>query len=346
MVYHLIDSLFLGRLLVTRISSDKIIPTGFSNLRFLHLEQLASCFRPPDCSVVRLPHQVPTTRSISSLAGNIRIPQYVLPPMASPRRVSLSSGIRAARAASIPGPAGPHGSPSPSPAPGRPSSSPFAVSEDENTIVPMSTMVRKPTSISRAPTSAEFHADEAVWKSAPVRASTASDFRDRLDYVSHYGKKEFCCRLLRAYGYMAAVGLTLDTSEADTDFTILLANLSYEEAARISPHDERAALQRLRFHVEGIGDPDSNRYWTRLRDVIIDETIGPAPQLAVFRKLGDKHLRMQPGYDDVNTQGGGPPPRPQAVGGDFPPRHPVVPSAGASRIRDEGALARLSEPWK
>ncbi|KAK3243206.1 hypothetical protein CYMTET_47125 [Cymbomonas tetramitiformis] len=57
-----------------------------------------------------------------------------------------------------------------------------------------------------------------------------------------------------------------------------------EEAARVSPHDGRTALQRIRFHVEGIGDPDSNRYWTRLRDVIIEETIDPAPQLTVSRK--------------------------------------------------------------
>ncbi|KAK3236271.1 hypothetical protein CYMTET_53573 [Cymbomonas tetramitiformis] len=72
----------------------------------------------------------------------------------------------------------------------------------------------------------------------------------------------------------------------------------YEESARVHPHDGRCALQRLRYHVEGIGDPDAHRFWVRLRAVVIDETVDPAPQLAVFRTLADKHRKLHPGYGD------------------------------------------------
>jgi len=78
------------------------------------------------------------------------------------------------------------------------------------------------------------------------------------------------------------------------------ALLLYEESAYVHPRDGRCALQRLRFHVEGIGDPDSHRFWIRLRAVIIDETIEPAPQLAVFRTFADKHRRLHPEYSDAN----------------------------------------------
>ncbi|KAK3238861.1 hypothetical protein CYMTET_51156 [Cymbomonas tetramitiformis] len=71
------------------------------------------------------------------------------------------------------------------------------------------------------------------------------------------------------------------------------------ESTRVHPHDGRCALhQRLRFHVEGIGDPDTHRFWVRLRATKIDETLEPAPQLAVVRTLADKHRRLHPEYSD------------------------------------------------
>ncbi|KAK3248514.1 hypothetical protein CYMTET_42026 [Cymbomonas tetramitiformis] len=74
----------------------------------------------------------------------------------------------------------------------------------------------------------------------------------------------------------------------------------YEESAEVHPRDGRCALQRLRFHVEGIGDPDAHRFWVRLRAVILDETVDPAPQLAAFRTLADKHKKLHPQYSDTD----------------------------------------------
>ncbi|KAK3275632.1 hypothetical protein CYMTET_16247 [Cymbomonas tetramitiformis] len=74
----------------------------------------------------------------------------------------------------------------------------------------------------------------------------------------------------------------------------------YEESAHVHPHDGRNALQRLRFHVEGIGEPDTYRFWVRLRAVIIDETVEPAPQLSGIRTFADKHRKLHPAYTDRN----------------------------------------------
>ncbi|KAK3272828.1 hypothetical protein CYMTET_18895 [Cymbomonas tetramitiformis] len=73
----------------------------------------------------------------------------------------------------------------------------------------------------------------------------------------------------------------------------------YEESSLVHPHDGHGALQRLRFHVEGIGNPDSHRFWVHLRAVILDETAEPAPQLAVFRTLADTHRKLHPGCTDT-----------------------------------------------
>ncbi|KAK3233112.1 hypothetical protein CYMTET_56564 [Cymbomonas tetramitiformis] len=73
----------------------------------------------------------------------------------------------------------------------------------------------------------------------------------------------------------------------------------HKESARVHPRDGRCALQRLRFHVEATTDPDTFRFWTKLRSTTIDETADPAPQLTVFRVLGDKHQRLHPSYDDA-----------------------------------------------
>ena len=74
----------------------------------------------------------------------------------------------------------------------------------------------------------------------------------------------------------------------------------YEESTRVHPRDGRCALQRLRFHVEGIGNADSKRFLKKLYAFTIDETTDPAPQLAVFRTIADKHRKFHPAYADLD----------------------------------------------
>ncbi|KAK3240489.1 hypothetical protein CYMTET_49666 [Cymbomonas tetramitiformis] len=74
----------------------------------------------------------------------------------------------------------------------------------------------------------------------------------------------------------------------------------YEESVEVHPRDGRCASQRLRFHVEGIGDPDTHRFWVRLGAIILDETVDPPQQLAAFRTLADKHKKIHPQYGDTD----------------------------------------------
>ncbi|KAK3283821.1 hypothetical protein CYMTET_8497 [Cymbomonas tetramitiformis] len=67
----------------------------------------------------------------------------------------------------------------------------------------------------------------------------------------------------------------------------------YQESACVHPRDGRCALQRHRFHVEATTDPDTFRFWTKLR-ATIDETADPAAQLTVFRVLGDNETPAAP----------------------------------------------------
>ncbi|KAK3233819.1 hypothetical protein CYMTET_55905 [Cymbomonas tetramitiformis] len=60
----------------------------------------------------------------------------------------------------------------------------------------------------------------------------------------------------------------------------------------------RCALRHLRYHAEGIGDPDAYRFSVRLRAVILAETVDPAPRLAVFRTFADKRRKLHPAYGD------------------------------------------------
>ncbi|KAK3269642.1 hypothetical protein CYMTET_21932 [Cymbomonas tetramitiformis] len=165
-----------------------------------------------------------------------------------------------------------------------------------------------------------------------------------MDYAFSYGEE--LAKLLRSHGFKPQKGFTLDGSDAEADFAILLSNLRhvlspishfeydklfdleheylvyhwslnellfnilkgvlqgtalalYRESARVHPRDGRCALQRLRFHVEATTDPDTFRFWTKLRSTVIDETADPAPQLTVLQVLGDKHQRLHPTYDDA-----------------------------------------------
>ncbi|KAK3286955.1 hypothetical protein CYMTET_5512 [Cymbomonas tetramitiformis] len=248
----------------------------------------------------------------------------------SAERISLASRLRAAR---------PTGGASPTPS----ASSPSGDSSGEP-VVPMSTLITRPTPVSRSPTTVEFHHNSGVWTSTPVRASQRAEFTEKLDYAFAYGEE--LAKLLRSHGFKSNVGLSLDGPDSETDFAVLLANMShvfgpisrdevfklldldfeyesyhytiseliftvlptvlrgmalslYEESAEVFPHDGRCALQRLRYQVEGIGDPDTHRFWVHLRSTVIDETIEPAPQLAVVRTLADiKHRRLHSDYSD------------------------------------------------
>ncbi|KAK3273977.1 hypothetical protein CYMTET_17816, partial [Cymbomonas tetramitiformis] len=147
-------------------------------------------------------------------------------------------------------------------------------------------------------TSAEFRADNSVWVSTPVRASQREEFADKIDCAFSYGEE-----LAKRHGFKANVGLTLDGPDAESDFAVLLANMSHvfgplsrNEIMKLL--DLEYEYERLRFHVEGIGDPDAHRFWVRLRAIILDETVEPAPQLAVVRTLADKHRKLHPGYTD------------------------------------------------
>ncbi|KAK3270984.1 hypothetical protein CYMTET_20645 [Cymbomonas tetramitiformis] len=76
------------------------------------------------------------------------------------------------------------------------------------------------------------------------------------------------------------------------------ALIVYHECARSHPADGSYALQRLRYEVEGGPDADGMRYWTQLRAVVLTETGDPAPQLALIRRLGDRHQKIKPAYND------------------------------------------------
>ncbi|KAK3235424.1 hypothetical protein CYMTET_54377 [Cymbomonas tetramitiformis] len=73
----------------------------------------------------------------------------------------------------------------------------------------------------------------------------------------------------------------------------------FHEVAEDHPTDGRFALQRLWYDVEGVPDADRNRFWGEIRNTILDETVDPAHQLAVIRKLGDKHRKIVQDCDDA-----------------------------------------------
>ncbi|KAK3248721.1 hypothetical protein CYMTET_41820 [Cymbomonas tetramitiformis] len=195
----------------------------------------------------------------------------------SPRLVVES--LRSARAAAASGtPAGSALPGSATPTPQRGSRTP---GQDPNPVVRMSALISKPTFISLAGTSADFHRDASVWESTPVRASQQYEYSERLDYAFTYGEE--LVKVLRSHGFKPQKCYTFDGPDSETDFAVLLGDLRH----------------RLRFHVEATTDPDTFRFWTKLRETKIDETADPAPRLTVLRVLGDKHQRLHPGYDDA-----------------------------------------------
>ena len=76
----------------------------------------------------------------------------------------------------------------------------------------------------------------------------------------------------------------------------------YHEVSLTNHGDGRYILRRLRYEVEGVPDPDTDRFWLKLRGTILDETTDPAPQLATIRALGDKHQHINGYTDDKRKQ--------------------------------------------
>ncbi|KAK3242192.1 hypothetical protein CYMTET_48104 [Cymbomonas tetramitiformis] len=93
-------------------------------------------------------------------------------------------------------------------------------------MVRMNIRVTKPTYVSDAATSAEFHRYASVWLSTPVRASQQYEYADRLDYAFSYGEE--LVKLLRSrHGFKPQKSYTFDCPDAETDFAILLSNLHH-----------------------------------------------------------------------------------------------------------------------
>ncbi|KAK3242175.1 hypothetical protein CYMTET_48113 [Cymbomonas tetramitiformis] len=128
--------------------------------------------------------------------------------MASTGRRSLGEALRSARAASASGtPSASVNSGSRAATPRQGLRAPGPTGPDP--VVRMDTLVTKPTYVSDAATSAEFHRDASVWQSTPVRASQQYEYADRLDYAFSYGVK-----LLRSHGFKPQTGYTFDGPNA------------------------------------------------------------------------------------------------------------------------------------
>ncbi|KAK3259242.1 hypothetical protein CYMTET_31757 [Cymbomonas tetramitiformis] len=253
--------------------------------------------------------------------------------MASARRETIGSALRAARtragASPSPSPTASHSSPSSSARPRR--------------IVGTSSLRAKPTSTIEAPTAFDFFNDPDVLVTTPVEEGREEEFRDQLSYAFTYGSD--LVSFLKSAGFKLPTGYTLDNATADADFAAFTTGLAhvmfpisyaesaklldlehdydfyhstvneilfcllphplrgnalsvYHECARTHPADGRYALQRLRYEVEGVPDADGMRYWTQMRAIILSETVDPAPQLATIRRLCERHHKLKPAYSD------------------------------------------------
>ncbi|KAK3270420.1 hypothetical protein CYMTET_21182 [Cymbomonas tetramitiformis] len=140
----------------------------------------------------------------------------------SPRPVL--GALRSARAA-----AAASGSPAGSALPGSAAPSPLGGSrtpvQNSDPVVRMSALISKPTFVSLAATSAEFHWDASVWESTPVRASQQYEYSDKIDYAFTYGEE--LVKVLKSHGFKPQKGYTLDGQDSETDFAVLLGNLRH-----------------------------------------------------------------------------------------------------------------------
>ncbi|KAK3272826.1 hypothetical protein CYMTET_18893 [Cymbomonas tetramitiformis] len=195
-------------------------------------------------------------------------------------RVSLASRLRAARSGSA--------SPDPSPGPDR------SEADADDPAVPMSTLISRPTPVSRAPTSAEFHADATIWSSTPVRPSQRSEFAEKLDYAFAYGEE--LAKLLRSHGFKVNVGLSLDGPDAEADFAVFRANMAhFIRATGAAPYN--AFVFMLRALATPIPTVSGFAF---VPSSVLDETVEPAPQLSGIRTFADKHRKLHSDYGDRN----------------------------------------------
>ncbi|KAK3249193.1 hypothetical protein CYMTET_41369 [Cymbomonas tetramitiformis] len=183
-------------------------------------------------------------------------------------RISLASGLRAARL---------HGGTSP----GSPASSP-SENASSDPVVPMATLLARPTPFSRSPTSIEFHNDATAWMSTPANVGLSldghgaeADCAVHLANMSHVlgpvSRDEVYKLLDLNFEYDAYHYVMNDPIHAMLPTVLRGMTLSlYDESTRVHPHDGRCTRQRLRFHVEGIGDPDTHRFWVILKYPLSD----------------------------------------------------------------------------
>ncbi|KAK3278110.1 hypothetical protein CYMTET_13917 [Cymbomonas tetramitiformis] len=146
------------------------------------------------------------------MASSRRSPRPVVESLRSARAAAAASGTPAGSA--LPGSA--------APSPQRGSRTP---SQDPDPVVRMSALISKPTFISLAATSADFHRDASVWASTPVRASQQYEYSERLDYAFTYGEE--LVKVLRSHGFKPQKGYTFDGPDSETDFAVLLGNLRH-----------------------------------------------------------------------------------------------------------------------
>ncbi|KAK3236157.1 hypothetical protein CYMTET_53684 [Cymbomonas tetramitiformis] len=246
--------------------------------------------------------------------------------MPSSDRPSLGSVLRAGRTRTSPSPVPLGTLPSPDPV-HSPASGTTEPGVDPDPIVRTSSLIRRPVPVSRAATSADFHRSASEsWTSTPVRASQRYEFLDEQKYAFTYGEE--LVKHLRSYGYKPAVGYTLADPDAETDLAVLLANLaqvlspiSHFEIEKLLDLDYEydsyhLALNELVFNIVPTvlrgtslslyeestrGHPRDGRIGVKkLYAFTIDETTDPAPQLAVFRTIADKHRKFHPAYADLD----------------------------------------------
>ncbi|KAK3235444.1 hypothetical protein CYMTET_54338 [Cymbomonas tetramitiformis] len=232
--------------------------------------------------------------------------------MSQLRQKSLAEALRTARKA---------GASSPSPTPGDGRSPTPGSTPEKRRIATMASQRSTPTSSRPAPSPFEFFNDPSVLVSTLVELGREEEFAENLSYAFAYSTdlSDFTV-LLAGLGHVlfpisyAEFSKLLDL-ENDHEFyhitlneilfTILPVVLRgtalalYHEAARSHPVDGRYVLQRLRYEVEGVPDPDTDRYWSKLRASVVDEDSDPAPQLTVICKLGDKHAHLNPDYSEA-----------------------------------------------
>ncbi|KAK3274993.1 hypothetical protein CYMTET_16856 [Cymbomonas tetramitiformis] len=195
--------------------------------------------------------------------------------MASARREGLGSALRAARTR-------PNTSPSPSPTGSQ--STPATAAPGRRRIVGTSTLRSKPTSTVEALAAFNYFNDPGDLQTTPVEEGREEECIDQLAYAFQYGSD--LLTFLKSTGLKIPTDYTSDNTTADVDFHSLLSGLAhvmhpvfYHEAAKLL-------------------DLEHDHEFCHLRAVVLTETEDTAPQLALIRRLGDRHQKIKPAYTD------------------------------------------------